>query len=89
MTILGVDEHIWRPSRIGDADRAATGMVDLTRDKRGNLHTRLLEVVPARRGTAYAAWIKDQLAEFIADVRQASLSRFRGYANAIPTRSPC
>src|SRR4051794_34455040 len=33
-----VDEHIWRPFRIGDADRALTGMVDLTRDERGNLH---------------------------------------------------
>jgi len=30
--VLGVDEHIWRPSRIGDKDRAVTGMVDLTRD---------------------------------------------------------
>jgi hypothetical protein len=28
---LGVDEHIWRPSRIG-VDRAVTIMVDLTRD---------------------------------------------------------
>jgi len=26
---LGVDEHIWRPSRVG-TDRAATIMVDLT-----------------------------------------------------------
>jgi transposase len=28
---LGVDEHIWRPSRIG-VDRAVTIMVDLSRD---------------------------------------------------------
>jgi len=32
--VLGVVEHIGRPSRIGDKDRAVTGMVDLTRDRR-------------------------------------------------------
>jgi len=32
--VSGVDEHIWRPSRIGDKDRAVTGVVDLTRDPR-------------------------------------------------------
>ncbi len=26
--VLGVDEHIVRPSRVGDKDRAVTGMVD-------------------------------------------------------------
>jgi transposase len=88
VSILGVDEHIWRPSRIGDADRAVTGMVDLTRDEHGNLHARLLDVVPGRTGTAYAAWLKDQPAEFIAGVRQASLDPFRGYANAIRDELP-
>src|SRR3954452_44421 len=85
---LGVDEHIWRPSRIGDADRAVTGMVDLTRDEHGNLHARLLDVVPGRTGTAYAAWLKEQPAEFVAGVRQASLDPFRGYANAIRDELP-
>ena len=44
VSVLGVDEHIWRPSRIGDAARAVTGMVDLTRDEHGRLHARLLDV---------------------------------------------
>jgi transposase len=39
---LGVDEHIWRPSRVG-TDRAVTIMVDLTRDQDGCLHARLLD----------------------------------------------
>ena len=45
---LGVDEHIWRPSRIG-ADRAVTIMVDLTRDQDGCLHARLLDPSSAAR----------------------------------------
>jgi transposase len=49
---LGVDEHIWRPSRVG-TDRAVTIMVDLTRDQDGCLHARLLDAVVGRSGTAY------------------------------------
>jgi hypothetical protein len=53
VTALGVDEHVWRPSRHGP-DRAVTSMVDLTRDQHGRLRARLLDVVPGRSGTAYA-----------------------------------
>jgi transposase len=88
VTTLGVDEHIWRPSRIGDADRAVTGMADLTCDEPGYLHARLLDVVPGRTGTAYAAWLKAQPTDFVAGVRQASLDPFRGYANAIRDELP-
>jgi transposase len=43
---LGVDEHNWRPSRIG-VDRAVTILVDLTRDQAGCLHARPSWAVPA------------------------------------------
>ncbi len=88
VSVLGVDEHIWRPSKIGDANRAVTGMVDLSRDEHGRLHARLLDVVPGRTGTAYAGWLKDQDPAFIAGVKQASLDPFRGYANAIRDELP-
>ncbi len=86
--VLGVDEHIWRPSRVGDAQRAVTGMVDLTRDPHGQLHARLLDVVPGRTGTAYAGWLKDQSNTFTAGIKHASLDPFRGYANAIRDELP-
>jgi transposase len=88
VTVLGVDEHIWRPSRVGDADRAVTGMVDLTRDEHGRLHARLLDVVPGRTGTAYAAWLRAQPEEFTAGITVASLDPFRGYANALRDQLP-
>jgi transposase len=88
VSVLGVDEHVWRPSRIGDPQRAVTGIVDLTRDGEGNLHARLLDVVPGRSGTAYAGWLKAQDREFIAGIEQASLDPFRGYANAIRDELP-
>ena len=86
--VLGVDEHIWRPSRVGDAQRAVTGMVDLTRDAHGELHARLLDVVPGRTGTAYAGWLQKQSNTFTAGVKHASLDPFRGYANAIRDELP-
>lgn len=85
---LGVDEHIWRPSRIGEKDRAVTGMVDLTRDENGVLHARLLDVVTGRSGTAYADWLKEQTTQFIAGIEHAALDPFRGYANALRDELP-
>jgi len=84
---LGVDEHIWRPSHHG-AGRAITAMVDLTRDEQGRLRARLLDVVPGRSGTVYAAWLREQAAEFVAGIEHAALDPFRGYANAIRDELP-
>ena len=88
VTTLGVDEHIWRPSRQAQTDRAVTAMVDLTRDEHGRLHARLLDVVAGRSGTAYAGWLKQQLPGFIAGIEHAALDPFRGYANAIRDELP-
>lgn len=84
---LGVDEHVWRPSRHG-MGRSVTAMVDLTRDEHGCMHARLLDVVPGRSGTAYARWLADQPEQFTAQVTQAALDPFRGYANAIRDQLP-
>jgi transposase len=87
VTTLGVDEHIWRPSRVG-VDRAVTIMVDLSRDQAGCLHARLLDAVVGRSGTAYKAWLQAQGDGFTGQVEQAALDPFRGYANAIRDELP-
>jgi transposase len=84
---LGVDEHIWRPSRIG-IDRAVTIIVDLTRDQAGCLHARLLDAVVGRSGTVYKRWLDAQPGGFLADIQTAALDPFRGYANAIRDGRP-
>ena len=86
---LGVDEHIWRPGRIGSADRAVTGMVDLTRDEHGGLHARLLDVVPGRSGTAYADLARRPSPRRSPPaIKHAALDPFRGYANALRDELP-
>jgi transposase len=87
VTTLGVDEHIWRPSRVG-VDRAVTIMVDLSRDQAGCLHARLLDAVVGRSGIAYKAWLQAQGDGFTGQVEQAALDPFRGYANAIRDELP-
>jgi transposase len=79
---LGVDEHIWRPSRVG-VDRAVTIMVDLTRDQAGCLHARLLDAVVGRSGSVYKTWLKAQPDGFVDGVEQAALDPFRGYAKEV------
>jgi transposase len=87
VTTLGVDEHIWHhgnPWRRGPKE--FTGMVDLSRDKEGRVHARLLDLVPGRSGPVYAAWLDARGDVFKQTVKLAALDPFRGYKNAIDTR---
>ncbi len=84
VTTLGVDEHIWHhvsPAKRGPKE--LTGMVDLTRDKAGRTHARLLDLVPGRSGTVYKDWLTERGEPFRRRVQVATLDPFRGYKNAI------
>ncbi len=81
---LGVDEHLWHhvsPKRRGPKE--LTGMVDLTRDQHGRVHARLLDLVPGRSGTVYAAWLTGRTQTFRDGVKVATLDPFQGYKNAL------
>ena len=88
METIGVDEHIWRPSKVSSTDKAVTVMVDLTRDPDGCLHARLLDVVQGRSGRVYADWLREQSVEVTVTVEHAALDPFRGYMNAIRDELP-
>ncbi|WP_395398615.1 hypothetical protein ACHMXB_12330 [Arthrobacter sp. UC242_113] len=59
-----------------------TGIVDRSRDARGEVHARFLDLVPGRSGKAYADWPKECGEEFTAGIKTAALDPLRGYANA-------
>lgn len=83
---LGVDEHVWHHTPHKAATKGPTmltGMVDLTRDRDGNVRARLLDLVPGRSGTVLAGWLSGRTAEFRDCVQVATLDPFRGYANAL------
>jgi transposase len=84
VTTLGVDEHIWHHVSIKErGPKELTGMVDLTRDAKGNTRARLLDLVPGRSGAAYGNWLTQRGEAFRTRVEVATLDPFHGYKNAI------
>lgn len=81
---LGVDEHAWQRAARKRRTQFATGIVDLSPGR----PPRLLDVVPGRSGTVYAAWIAEREPDWRAQVRVAALDPFRGYAVALRTELP-
>jgi transposase len=81
---LGVDEHIWHHGdRRTKGPKELTGMVDLTRDAKGKVHARLLDLVPGRSKKAYADWLDQRGDHFRKRVQVAALDPFGGYKSAI------
>jgi transposase len=81
---LGVDEHIWHHVSTKErGPKELTGMVDLTRDAKGQVRARLLDLVPGRSGKAYATWLAERTEDFRAGVKVATLDPFHGYKNAL------
>ena len=58
-------------------------MVDLTRDQRGRVRARLLDLVPGRSGKVYGDWLAQRGEVFRQGVQVATLDPFHGYKNAI------
>ena len=58
-------------------------MVDLTRNDKGQVKARLLDLVPGRTGAAYADWLDERGTAFRKRVKVATLDPFHGYKNAI------
>lgn len=84
VTTLRVDEHIWHhthPRKRGPKE--LTGMIDLSRDSTGKTRARLLDLVPARSGKAYAGWLDERGDAFRKQVKVAALDPFAGYKTAI------
>ena len=74
-------------SKIGDPQRAVTGIVDLTRERTAACTPGCWTWSPAGPGRRTRAGSRPRKA-FIAGIKQASLDPFRGYANAIRDELP-
>jgi Transposase len=89
VTTLGVDEHVWHhvstkpEDQGGRGPKELTGMVDLSRDAKGKVRARLLDLVPGRTGAAYRQWLAARNDAFRAGIDVATLDPFHGYKNAI------
>ena len=58
MTVIGVDEHVWRHTRRGD--KYVTVIIDLTPVRDGTGPARLLDMVEGRSKQAFKTWLADR-----------------------------
>src|SRR5690625_1772627 len=58
-------------------------MVDLTRDEKGKVHPRLLDLVPGRSGPVLKNWLDAQGTAFISGIALAAIDPFAGYKSAL------
>ncbi|MBV5584937.1 transposase, partial [Pseudomonas aeruginosa] len=58
VTVLGVDEHVWRHTRCGD--KYVTIVVDLTPVRNKNGPARLLDVLEGRSKQAFKQWLQSR-----------------------------
>ncbi|WP_448061389.1 ISL3 family transposase [Cellulomonas hominis] len=83
--VIGVDEHAWRHTRLGD--RYVTVVIDLTpvRDRTGPAP--LLDMVAGRSKQVFATWLEQQTPAFRDGVQVVAMDGFTGFkttAEALP-----
>lgn len=53
--VIGVDEHLWRHTRLGDC--AVTVIIDLTPVREKTFPSRLLDMVEGRSKAVFTSWL--------------------------------
>jgi transposase len=84
--VIGVDEHAWRHTRLGD--RYVTVVIDLTpvRDRTGP--ARLLDMVAGRSKQVFAAWLDAQTTAFRDGIEVVAMDGFTGFKTAAAEALP-
>lgn len=85
VTAIGVDEHVWRHTPLGD--RYVTVIVDITDHTRGRT-ARLLDVIPGRSAHVVGKWIRRQGPAFRSRVRVVTMDAFEGFKKAAQSNLP-
>ena len=86
VTVLGVDEHVWRHGRHGD--RYVTVIIDLTpvRDRTGP--ARLLDMVEGRSKAVFKQWLADRPEPWRAGIEVVAMDGFTGFKTAAAEEVP-
>lgn len=84
--VIGVDEHVWRHTRLGD--RFVTVIIDLTpvREKTGP--SRLLDMVEGRSKAVFRAWLNEQTPAFRDEIEVVAMDGFTGFKTAAAEALP-
>lgn len=75
VAVIGVDEHVWRHTRLGD--RYVTVIIDLTPVRDGTGPARLLDMVEGRSKPVFKTWLEQQSPHFRDGVEVVAMDGFR------------
>ncbi|WP_454085403.1 ISL3 family transposase [Georgenia sp. Marseille-Q6866] len=84
--VVGVDEHVWRHTRLGD--KYVTVIIDLTPIRDGTGPSRLLDMVPGRSKQAFKQWLKDRGEHWRQGVEVVAMDGFTGFKTATTEELP-
>src|SRR5690606_16880277 len=77
VTTIGVDEHVWRHTRLGD--KYVTVIIDLTPAHEKTGPARLLDMVPGRSKQAFKTWLAGRPKAWRDGVDIVAMDGFTGY----------
>ncbi len=86
VSVIGVDEHVWRHTRKGD--KYVTVIIDLTpiRDKTGP--ARLLDMVEGRSKKAFTSWLQERDPAWRRGLQVVAMDGFTGFKTATSEELP-
>lgn len=86
VTVVGVDEHVWRHTRRGD--KYVTVVIDLTPVSTGTGPSRLLAMVEGRSKQAFKTWLAEQPQTWRDGVKIVAMDGFTGFKTAATEEVP-
>jgi transposase len=86
VTVIGVDEHVWRHTRRGD--KYVTVIIDLTPIRDGTGPARLLDLVEGRSKQAFKTWLAERPESWRDGVEVVAMDGFTGFKTATAEELP-
>ena len=86
VTVIGVDEHVWRHTRRGD--KYVTVIIDLTPIREGTGPSRLLDMVEGRSKQVFKSWLADRPQPWRDGIQVVAMDGFTGFKTATTEELP-
>jgi transposase len=86
VTVIGVDEHVWRHTRRGD--KYVTVIIDLTPVRDGKGPARLLDMVEGRSKAVFKEWLSQRPKVWQQGVQVVAMDGFTGFKTATAEELP-
>jgi transposase len=86
VSVIGVDEHVWRHTRHGE--KYVTVIIDLTPVRNGTGSARLLDMVEGRSKQVFKTWLAQRSKAWQAGIEVVAMDGFTGFKTATTEELP-